>query len=66
MQVLIILLLWFSDSLVFGLRPLWGYPVAVPVIWCVCSALFMFIPWLRVPCVDESSESNSETMHSAI
>jgi hypothetical protein len=62
MQVVIILLLLFSDSFVFGLQPLWGYPTVVPVMWVVCSFLFMSIPYLRTPCVDESSVSDSEIM----
>lgn len=63
MQVVIILLLLLSDSFVIGLRPMWGYPPAVIAVWLVCSALFMFVPYLRTPCVDESSVSDSEIMH---
>ncbi len=63
MQVFIILILWFSDSLVFGARSEYGYPLAVPLVWTAFIAIIMLIPWLRLPCEDESNVSDSETMH---
>lgn len=58
MQVMILLLLFFSDVFAFGWQPLYGYPTWVAVVWTVCSAMFLFIPYFRTPCYDESSVSS--------
>ena len=47
MQVLILLILLLSDSFVFGLQPMFNYPLLVCPIWVAVSVCLMFLPYFR-------------------
>lgn len=55
MQVLILLVLFFSDSFAFGLHDMLHYDLKYAIGWAIVSLVVMFVPYFRLPCYDESS-----------
>lgn len=50
MKVLIILLVLYCDCLVFNLSYYINHlPVAAPIVWLVCSTMFLSLPFMRKP-----------------
>lgn len=50
MKVLVILLVLYCDCLVFNLSYYVHHlPAVAPVIWLVCSTLFLLTPFMRRP-----------------